>query len=63
MARDWTLPVVTAVIACPKSTCGTEFEGDWEEPGNPAQESPEDSIQLCPGCGHIFTASWPGSAC
>jgi len=60
VARDWSRPVLVAVITCPKSTCGVAFEGDWEEPEDPMDEAPEDCIQLCPDCGNTFTASWPG---
>jgi hypothetical protein len=57
------LRYLVAVIACPGRlgwTCGTEFEGTWEEPQDPEEESPADSMQLCPDCGHVFTAGWPG---
>jgi hypothetical protein len=55
--------ILVAVIACPGrdgQACGFEFEGTWEEPQDPMEESPEDSVQLCPEGGHVFTASWPG---
>lgn len=52
------LHVLVAVITCPND--GTEFEGTWQEPGDPEEDSPEESLQLCPGCGHKFTAEWPG---
>jgi hypothetical protein len=50
--------VLVAVIKCPND--GTEFEGTWQEPGDLEEDSPEESLQLCPGCGHAFTAEWPG---
>jgi RNA polymerase subunit RPABC4/transcription elongation factor Spt4 len=50
--------VLVAVIGCPE--CGTEFEGTWREPDDLGEDFPEESLQLCPGCGHSFTAGWPG---
>jgi hypothetical protein len=50
--------VLVAVIACP--TDGTEFYGTWQEPDDPEEDSPEESLQLCPECGRVFMASWPG---
>jgi hypothetical protein len=55
--------VPAAVIACPGRpgwTCGFEFEGTWLVPEDPEEESPADEMQLCPECGHCFTAGWPG---
>ena len=52
--------VLVAVITCPKDTCLAEFYGTWLEPGDPEEDSPEESLQLCPECGHTFTAEWPG---
>ena len=51
---------MVAVIACPGWRCGAELEGTWLEPENPGEEAPEDAMQLCPDCGHCFTAGWPG---
>lgn len=55
--------VLVALVACPGRDgwrCGTEFEGTWAEPQDPMEESPADSLQLCPECGCTFTAQWPG---
>jgi hypothetical protein len=54
---------LVAVIQCPGRPgwhCGAEFEGSWLEPEDPEEESPEHAMQLCPECGHCFTAAWPG---
>jgi hypothetical protein len=55
--------VLVAIVTCPGregSRCGTEFEGTWQEPADPEDDSPEESLQLCPECGHSFPAPWPG---
>jgi hypothetical protein len=54
--------VLVAIVSCPGRpgwSCGTEFEGTWLEPPDPLEENPADSLQLCPDCGHVFTAQWP----
>lgn len=55
--------VLVYVIACPGrpgSPCGTEFEGNWREPEDLEDETPEAALQLCPACGYVFTAQYPG---
>lgn len=55
--------VLTAVIVCPGRlgwSCGAEFEGTWQAPEDPDEESPADEMQLCPECGNTWVAAWPG---
>ena len=48
---------LAAVISCPE--CAEEAEGVWRAPDERG-DLPEDSTQLCPHCGHVWDAPWPG---
>jgi hypothetical protein len=51
--------VITVRITCPQKLCRTEFEGQWIAPDERGEEVAP-SLQLCPECGHIFDAEYPG---
>jgi len=52
--------VLVAVIHCPLRLCGAELEGTWLEPEDAGEDAPEKALQLCPDCGHLWDAEYPG---
>lgn len=52
--------LLTAVIRCPLKLCQAELEGNWLAPEDPEDDTPEPTLHICPECGHIWAAAWPG---
>jgi uncharacterized protein (UPF0212 family) len=51
------LNVLVAIINCPN--CLEEFEGAWLAAEDAGEAVPEDTLQLCPSCGHTWEAEYP----